>query len=117
MLGNLHVPHPVRFIMAALREESDHGYSDLLAKINTDGDHFRCHSFARVREFFALSLRTRNVVNVYLCFVALTTFFYFSRTRHRFIVGLWPIFGLFTPVILSINFFSAIMATHFLPAI
>ena len=34
-----------------------------------------------------------------------------------FIIGLWPVFGFFTPVILSINFFAFIMVSHFLPAL
>ena len=34
-----------------------------------------------------------------------------------FLVGLWPVFGIFTPIILTINFFSLIMTAHFLPAI
>lgn len=34
-----------------------------------------------------------------------------------YIIGLWPVYGLFTPIILCVNFFSLIMATHFLPAI
>lgn len=34
-----------------------------------------------------------------------------------FMFGLWPIFGFFTPIILSINFFAFIMVSHFLPAI
>lgn len=34
-----------------------------------------------------------------------------------FMIGLWPVFGFFTPIILSINFFAFIMVSHFLPAI
>ena len=34
-----------------------------------------------------------------------------------FMIGLWPVFGFFTPIILSINFFAFIMISHFLPAI
>lgn len=34
-----------------------------------------------------------------------------------FMIGLWPIYGLFTPFILGANFFSFIMLAHFLPPI